>query len=158
MLPIVYSSSEQMASLSNKRDDLQNIFEHLNHRKLGRIDALELYSSCLLACDGRFEDFLNNMILIFGFTDQDHNLSITSEEFHLFLDSLLRGVMKFVTPPQLILNPVQQRDYRRKQETPHLGKKVSHATIQPVVRELYENVAAQGFHDCSSMMKCFTTA
>ena len=101
-----------MAPLSNKREELLKIFEHMNHRKHGRIDAMELYSSCLLSCDGKFEDFLNNMILIYGFTDQEHHLNITSEEFHLFLDSMFRGVMTFVTPPIHIANLVKQRDFR----------------------------------------------
>ena len=99
-LPLVYSSPDQMFALSNKREELTKIFHHLNHRKLGRIDATELYSTCLISCDGKFEDMLQNMILIYGFTDSENNLQITQEEFHLFLESLFRGIMNFVVPPQ----------------------------------------------------------
>lgn len=57
-LPLVYSAPDQMYSLSNKRDELTKIFKHLDYRKLGRIDGLELYSTCLLSCEGKFEDLL----------------------------------------------------------------------------------------------------
>jgi hypothetical protein len=105
-LPLVYSAPDQMYALSNKREDLAKIYNHLNYRKLGRVDGLELYSTCLLSCDGKFEDLLQNMILIYGFTDQANNLSLTAEEFHLFLDSLFRGIMNFVIPPKKIANAV----------------------------------------------------
>ena len=58
-----------MAVLSSKMQLLKEIFEHLNYKKLDRIDALELISCIILSIDGSFQQLLQNVIFIFGFQE-----------------------------------------------------------------------------------------
>ena len=70
-LPLIFHSVQHMKELSNKTEPLALIFKHMDYRKLGRIDAMELLSCIMLCIDGTFEAFLKNIILTFGFSDQN---------------------------------------------------------------------------------------
>lgn len=96
-----------MVGLSNKSEPIKQIFAHLNHMKLDRIDAFELISAIILSIDGTFESFLKNVIFVFGFSDSQSQESISKDEFHFYLDCLFRGVMNLAVPPQHIQNLVQ---------------------------------------------------
>jgi hypothetical protein len=54
---------------------------------------LELFAVILISLDGKIEVILNNIMVVFGFSDQ--NLFLL-EEFHFFLDCLFRGLMKLL--------------------------------------------------------------
>lgn len=108
-LPLVFTSVKHLKELSNKVEPLTNIFNHMNYRKLDRIDAMELISCILLAINGSFESFMKNAVFIFGFSSlakhqsgKDDQLTINMFEFNFFLDSLLRGIMTLVAPPKVI--------------------------------------------------------
>ena len=81
-----------MSGLSGKKDQLQKIFGHMNHRKLDRIDAMEFTAAILICIDDTFEQLLHNVIFIFGFSAGSTQRTITVEEFFFFLDCLFRGV------------------------------------------------------------------
>jgi hypothetical protein len=68
-LPLIFTSPEHMRVLSNKQEPVKNIFNHMNHKMLNRIDALELISGILLAVDGKFDQYIVNVLFIFGFTN-----------------------------------------------------------------------------------------
>ena len=40
----------------------------MNFKKLDRIDALELISTIIICIDGSFDEFLKNVIFVFGFS------------------------------------------------------------------------------------------
>lgn len=50
-------------------EPVHNIFLHMDHLKVGRIDAMELIAVILLSIDGTFDAFIRNIVDIFGFSD-----------------------------------------------------------------------------------------
>jgi hypothetical protein len=58
-----------MMVLSNKKEAVKDIFNHLNYKKYDRIDALELISCILVAVEGKFDGYIKNVLYIFGFLD-----------------------------------------------------------------------------------------
>ena len=66
-LPLIFTSPEHMKVLSNKQDAVKEIFRHMDYRGHNRIDALELISGILLAVEGKFEQYITNVLFIFGF-------------------------------------------------------------------------------------------
>lgn len=93
-----------MSGLSGKKELLKCVFDHLNHRKLDRIDAMEFTAAILICIDDSYEQLLHNVIYIFGFSAGSTKKTITVEEFFFFLDCLFRGIMSFVSTPNLIFN------------------------------------------------------
>ena len=68
-----------------------------------------------------------------------NQVSITSEEFHFFLDCAFRAVMIFSLAPEQIETPTQQKKFRDRQYTPHIGKRVDQSCIERVVKLLFKN-------------------
>lgn len=62
---------------------MRDIFAHMDHRKLGRIDAMELIAVILLSIDGSFDSFIRNIVYIFGFSDQTANQPGYNERGHV---------------------------------------------------------------------------
>ena len=104
-MPLVFNSTQQMQCVSNKTEALQNIFNHLNYQKLDRIDAQQFIACILTSIDGKFESFIKNVVLIFGYQEAN---TITQPEFENFMDNMCCGVMNIVTPPELILNKAEK--------------------------------------------------
>ena len=84
----------------------------MNYRGFNRIDTFELISVILLSIDGTFEQYLKNVIFIFGFTDNAYKETITLNELHFYLDCTFRGVMTFVVPPKQIQTAKQRKVFR----------------------------------------------
>ena len=103
-LPLIYTSVDGMSGLSGKKELLQKIFNHLNHRKLDRIDAMEFTATILICIDDHYDQMIHNVVYIFGFSAGSTSKTITVEEFFFFLDCLFRGIMSFVSTPNLIFN------------------------------------------------------
>lgn len=88
-----FDSPEEMRIMSNKAENLVDLFKVLDIFNFSRIDTLELFSVILISLEGKIEVILNNIMGIFGFSDP--NLFML-EEFHFFLDCLFRGLMKLL--------------------------------------------------------------
>lgn len=56
-----------MSFLCARQEQLSLIFQRMNYRNLGKIDAMELLSVIILAVDGDFKQFVSNVIYVFGF-------------------------------------------------------------------------------------------
>ena len=54
-LKLWFDSADEMRCFSNKQDRLQQLFDHLNHRQLQRIDTLQLFAVILIAVPGKPE-------------------------------------------------------------------------------------------------------
>ena len=128
-LPLIFTSPEHMKMLSNKHDPVQKIFKLMDYRGHNRIDALELISGILLAVEGKFEQYITNVLFIFGFTK---NTQITKLEFEFFLDSFFRSIMTLVTPPQQIKSQLERKQFQMTSESPYIGKQVSFQNIQQI--------------------------
>jgi hypothetical protein len=77
----------------------------------------------LLSIEGKFESFIKNVIMIFGFENSGF---INKMEFESFLENMCCGVMNIVTPPELILNPQEKKHFLHKmQQCPHISKGVN---------------------------------
>ena len=90
-----FDSPEEMAQLSNKRPALQEIFKTLDTNKVSRIDTLELFAVILISIQGKFDTIISNMMIIFGFNNDN---DFSRDEFHFFLDCLFRGLLKLAIP------------------------------------------------------------
>ncbi len=77
-----FDNPEEMTVLSNKRPALQEIFKLLDTNHVGRIDTMELFANILISTQGKFETILQNMMLIFGFNNENE---FSRDEFHFFL-------------------------------------------------------------------------
>ena len=104
-VPLIFHSAEHMRALSNKHESVKSIFNHMNYSKLDRIDAFELMSMILLSIDGSFDQFIKNIIFVYGFSDMQNQVTITQEEFHFFLDCMFRSIMTLSIAPEYIENP-----------------------------------------------------
>ncbi len=71
-------------------DQLQKIFDHMNYRKLDRIDAMESTAAILICNDDTFDQLLHNVIFIFGFSAVSQLRTIALDELFFFLDCLFR--------------------------------------------------------------------
>ena len=83
---------------------------------MDRIDTFELIAVIILCIGGEFEEFITNIIFIFGFENGQtvDNETITTYEFHFFLDCLFRGIMAMVVPPEQVKNKVESHRYQLK--------------------------------------------
>ena len=81
---------------------------------VGRIDTMELFATILLSIDGKLETILSNMMIIFGFSNENE---FSRDEFHFFLDCLFRGLLKLLIP----------KGFRK---PVHPGKKISCVSIE----------------------------
>jgi len=59
-LKLWLDSPEEMRIISNKRQQLTDLYEWLNYRKLKRIDTLELFAVIVIAVQGKPETQLNS--------------------------------------------------------------------------------------------------
>ena len=94
-IKLYYSSAEEMYSLSNKRDALQEIFKLMDVDKKGRIDTMELLAVIFIGLQGKYEIKLSNSMFAFGFSNPSE---FTKDEAHFYFDSLFRGLMKVCIP------------------------------------------------------------
>lgn len=78
---------------------------------------MELFAPILISIDGKLETILNNMMIIFGFSNENE---FSRDEFHFFLDCLFRGLFKL-----LVLKG------SKKPQNP--GKKISCVSIEFLV-------------------------
>lgn len=127
-----------MSGLSGKKDQLQKIFDHMNYRKLDRIDAMEFIAAILVCIDDTFEQLLHNVVFIFGFSAGSTQRTITVEEFFFFLDCLFRGVMTFVAPPSMIYNKLQSKRTKENPKFKCLGKKIDPNCIDQLCQGLFQ--------------------
>ena len=56
---------------------------------------MELFAPILISIQGKFETILSNIMMIFGFNNEN---DFSRDEFHFFLDCLLRGLLKLLIP------------------------------------------------------------
>ena len=62
----------------------------------------------LLSIEGKFESFIKNVIMIFGFENSGF---INQMEFENFFENMCCGVMNIVTPPELIINGQEKKHF-----------------------------------------------
>lgn len=141
-LPLVYNSYEQMSELSGKREQLQKIFNHLNYRKNDRIDAMEFISIILLCIDDSFDQMLNSIIFIFGFSAGPTERTIIHDEFFFFLDCLFRGIMSFVAPPKMIYNKLQSKMNKDSPKIKSVGKRLDASDIEEICNAVFSKKTA----------------
>ena len=122
-----FDNPEEMTVLSNKRNALNDIFKLMDtninfmYNSMGRIDTMELFGPILISIQGKFETILHNMMLIFGFGNEN---DFSRDEFHFFLDCLFRGLNKLLIPQKhkKPLNP---------------GRKVLSVDIEALVSQIF---------------------
>ncbi len=100
---------------------------------LGRIDTLELLAPIVISTNGSWENIMSNMMMIFCFGTETE---FTRDEFHFFLDSLFRGLLKLliVKPPGYTYTA-----NRKKLVALHPGKKLASADIEGLVSQVFPN-------------------
>lgn len=105
-MPMAFITPQQMIMISNKQEQVVKIFTHLDFRHFERIDTFELVAMICLSINGSYDSLLKSIIFMFGFRDIEKQASITREEFHLFLDSLFRGIINLGCIPEKVINEV----------------------------------------------------
>ena len=88
-LKLWYESVMDMRSISNKRQACKDLFEWLDYKKLGRICTLELFAVMVFSLDGTKEIIAQNIMLFFGFQNENE---FHKGELHFFFDCLFRGL------------------------------------------------------------------
>lgn len=125
--------NEEMLFLSNKRAALAEIFNLMDSQKMGRVDTLELFAPILISIQGKWETILTNVMVIFGFNNENE---FSRDEFHFFLDCLFRGFFK------LLIVPSENKDYmkpatsiwsRKKLVPIHPGRRISSVDLEKLV-------------------------
>lgn len=156
-LPMAFISPQQMTMISNKQEPVQKIFAHLNFRNFTRIDTFELVAMICLSIDGTFESLLKTIIFMFGFNDVEKQETITREEFHLFLDSMFRGIINLGCLPEKVTNEVQLKRYRDRQRFPHLGRRVDQGEISQIVTTMFskEVLPDKEVHSAATLKQAF---
>ena len=66
-LKLWFDDPTEMRVISNKRDALKQLFEHLDYKKIGRIDTLQFFVVVLFCIQGKEEALINNIMLLFAF-------------------------------------------------------------------------------------------
>ena len=101
-----FNDPKEMSMLSNKHVAIANLFDHMNFKKdtmgnsLNTIDTFEILATIILAIDGDPESMVRNIIYVFGFENGTLDETISKAEFQFFLDSLFRGMMALIIPPE----------------------------------------------------------
>eukprot|EP00347_Sterkiella_histriomuscorum_P019553 403341192 len=118
-----FDSAEEMTVLSNKRPALAELFKVMDTNKIGRIDTLELFAVILISIKGKFEIILQNIMIIYGFNNENE---FSRDEFHFFLDCFSRGLLKLSIPKgsKVPMNP---------------GKKLVQSDIESLVGQIFPN-------------------
>ena len=93
-LKLWYESVLDMRSISNKRQACKDLFEWLDYKKLGRICTLELFAVMVFSLDGTKEIIAQNIMLFFGFQNENE---FQRGELHFFFDCLFRGLCNLTT-------------------------------------------------------------
>lgn len=92
-LPLYFPTPEAMDSISNNKKALKEVFQAMDTRGIGRIDAMELYTVFLFISKADFKTVLKCIVDIFGTEEVGF---ITKGELFFFIDSLFRGFAKFL--------------------------------------------------------------
>mmetsp|Transcript_12997 Transcript_12997/g.20154 ORF Transcript_12997/g.20154 Transcript_12997/m.20154 type:complete len:232 (+) Transcript_12997:251-946(+) len=147
-----------MSDLSIKKDVLRDIFEQLNYRKVDRINSLELMACLIVSTDGTFEEFLSNVIFIFGFTDQTTGSIITEDEFNFFLDCFFRSILAFVSPPKLINGNIERHKFRKSFKLPHVGLRVTPRCVEQLAKDVFSSHPNDGWLEMETLKKSLLTS
>lgn len=89
--PLVFHYPAELSVISTKRGILGEVFKLFDTRALSRIDSFEILYALSLACTGALESKIENCFSLVGIRE---DCTVSKEEFHFFIDNLVRGVCK----------------------------------------------------------------
>jgi len=117
----LWMEANELRIISNKRGELQAMFEWLDYKGLGRINTLELFAVILVSIEGHIETIVQNIMLFFGFQSMQE---FYRDELHFFFDCLFRGLCNLVIT-------------KGSRMPEHRGKYVSHCEIVKLVKKVF---------------------
>ena len=89
----LWFEANYLRKISNKRQELQQLFDWLDFKGIGRINTMELFAVMLIAVEGTAEAVVQNIMQFFGFQSFE---DFYRDELHFFFDCLFRGLCNLV--------------------------------------------------------------